>query len=266
MLKNHFHAENKNYYRGYAPFIANDPSHKELYEVGLDMKHVSDEEQRYPLHEETPWPEGEGAESFKRFMVGHYDVMHKLGIKIMSHIAEGLGKPADFFDSWFINNTCSTFRLIHYLPRSEQVVDQTSLSNEELKFTTPIHTDSGFLTLLSTFTYHGLQVDIGGGEYRSVQPVPKTLVVNLGDMLSRITDYRLKATKHRVLDIGVERYSSPYFFEPYYGARIPRTLSGTSATESEDSVFVYGDWVIEKMQASFGEFKGLFKTKPPKEE
>jgi len=37
-------------------------------------------------------------------------------------------------------------------------------------------------------------------------------------MLSRITNGKLKATKHRVLDIGVERYSSPYFFEPHYCA------------------------------------------------
>jgi len=89
-------------------------------------------------------------------MTHHYDVMHKLGMKIMSHIAEGLGKPADFFDRWFINNSCSTFRIIRYLPRAASVVSHERLSSEQLKFTTPIHTDSGFLTLLSTFTYPGL--------------------------------------------------------------------------------------------------------------
>jgi len=59
---------------------------------------------------------------------------------------------------------------------------------------------------------------VGNDVYRSVRPVPKTIVVNLGDMLSRITNGTLKATQHRVLDIGVERYSSPYFFEPHYSA------------------------------------------------
>jgi len=43
--------------------------------------------------------------------------MHKLGIRLMSHIALGLGKPVNFFESWFLNDTCSTFRIIHYLPR-----------------------------------------------------------------------------------------------------------------------------------------------------
>jgi len=48
--------------------------------------------------------------------------MHKLGMRIMSHIAQGLYKPLDFFDSWFKENTCSTLRIIHYLPRSDNLV------------------------------------------------------------------------------------------------------------------------------------------------
>jgi len=112
------------------------------------------------------------------------------------------------------------------------------------------------LTLLSTFNYPGLQVEVSDGVYKSVRPVPNTLVVNLGDMLSRITNYKLKATKHRVLDIGVERFSSPFFFEPHYAARIPTEVGRAT----DDDVFVYGDWVIEKMR-EFGEFKDLFKNK-----
>lgn len=44
MYKNHFLKENPNYYRGFAPFIANDPSYKELYEIGLDLSKVSEQE------------------------------------------------------------------------------------------------------------------------------------------------------------------------------------------------------------------------------
>lgn len=77
LYKNHFLSENKNSYRGLAPFIANDPSHKELYEIGLEWSQVSEEEKSYPLHEETPWPtDCEGAENFKQFMTHHYTVMH----------------------------------------------------------------------------------------------------------------------------------------------------------------------------------------------
>ena len=149
--------------------------------------------------------------------------MQELGITLMSHIAEGLGKPRDYFDSWFSRDTISTLRVIRYLPRgkSDQAVKFDKLTSDEMRFTTPIHTDSGFLTLLSTFGFPGLQVHIGNDEYRSVKPVPNTIVVNLGDMLARISNDQVKSTKHRVLDIGVERYSSPFFFEPYYGAHIP---------------------------------------------
>lgn len=194
--------------------------------MGLDWSKVSDQEKQYPLHEETPWPETDDrdeAANFKFFMLNHYDTMQKLGIRLMSHIAEGLGKPANFFDQWFMDDTCSTFRIIRYLPRTgaEAPVSKEKLSGEQLKFTTPIHTDSGFLTLLSTFGFGGLQVDVGNGVYRSVRPVANSIVVNFGDMLSRITENHLKSTKHRVMDIGVERYSSPFFLEPYFDAKIP---------------------------------------------
>lgn len=164
-------------------------------------------------------------EWFTNFMNQHYQVMHTLGIKLMSHIAEGFGKQPDYFDSWFMNDTCSTLRLIHYLPRSAGVVDSSNLSQEDLKLTTPIHADSGFLTLLSTFNFPGLQVETSEGVYKSIKPHPNVIVVNLGTMFSRITNYTLKATLHRVLDIGVERFSSPFFFEPKYSAEIPMTIS-----------------------------------------
>ena len=62
------------------------------------------------------------------------------------------------------------------------------------------------------------------GEFRSVKPIYNELVVNLGDCFSRITNFQLKATKHRVLDIGIERFSCPFFLEPKYTAVIPSNL------------------------------------------
>ena len=56
LYKNHFLKDNQNFYRGFAPFIANDPSYKELYEIGLDLSKVSDKEKEFSLHEDTPWP------------------------------------------------------------------------------------------------------------------------------------------------------------------------------------------------------------------
>jgi len=66
-------------------------------------------------------------------------------------------------------------------------------------------------------------------------------------MLSRITNYTLKATKHRVLDIGVDRYSSPFFFEPKYTAEIPTVLKEGLEDEGSEKL-IYGDWLIEKIR------------------
>lgn len=77
-------------------------------------------------------------------------------------------------------------------------------------------------------------------------------------MLSRITNFKLKATRHRVLDIGDERYSSPFFFEPNYNARIPSSIVENGEEKDE---LIYGDWVIGKMIENFGEFKNMLVKK-----
>ena len=60
--------------------------------------------------------------------------------------------------------------------------------------------------------------------FKSVKPVKDSLVINLGETLSRATNFKLKATNHRVLDIGIERYSSPFFLEPAYSTVVPANL------------------------------------------
>jgi isopenicillin N synthase-like dioxygenase len=72
------------------------------------------------------------------------------------------------------------------------------------------------------------------GKWRSIKPVPNAFVINIGDMLSRITNYILKATLHRVMDIGDDRYSSPFFFEPHYEAKIPSSILNQDIELTED--------------------------------
>jgi hypothetical protein len=59
LYSNHHNKDNSNYYRGISPFIPNDPSYKELYDIGMDYSKVSDFEKQFSLHEETPFPGGE---------------------------------------------------------------------------------------------------------------------------------------------------------------------------------------------------------------
>ena len=75
-----------------------------------------------------------------------------------------------------------------------------------LVLSTPAHQDSGFLTLLQTFHYPGLEIEIGGKWHRVSPPEePNTLVVNLGEQMTQMSNGKLKATIHRVIDIGEDR-------------------------------------------------------------
>ena len=72
-------------------------------------------------------------------------------------------------------------------------------------------------------------------------------------MFSRITNYKLKATKYRVLDIRIERYSNLFFLDPKYSAKIPMNILNSNDNQNDNIIF--GDWLINKMKSSYGEWK-----------
>lgn len=252
-------AGNANVYRGYQPFRPNDPSHKEFFDQGLSIDELSAEQRALPLYEATPFPDDEALAWIRDTFEGTFAAWYDVARRVMSLLAVGLGKPADFFDAWYASGSLTTLRTIHSLPRSAGLVDSSSLSAEDARLTTPEHADSGFLTFLATFGSPGLQVFVDG-EYRSAVTPENCLVVNVGDLLARLSGYRLAATFHRVLDIGAERFSSPLFFEPEYTARIPKGLLEnpdiTCAGNVQDGP-CFGDWLIRRMCASYVEWQGF---------
>jgi len=92
-------------------------------------------------------------------------------------------------------------------------------------------------------------------------PKRNHMIVNLGDTLSRATNFKLKATSHRVLDIGIERYSNAFFFEPRFSTVIPANLLNHEE-EAVESPVMYGEFLVKKMVESYAEWKD-FKL-PPK--
>lgn len=65
--------------------------------------------------------------------------------------------------------------------------------------------DSGFLTLLQTFDYRGLEIQLDG-RWFAVPPKKGSLVVNLGEQMTEMSNGRFKSTIHRVIDIGEDRF------------------------------------------------------------
>jgi isopenicillin N synthase-like dioxygenase len=97
------------------------------------------------------------------------------------------------------------------------------------------------------------------------------IVLNIGMLLEKISNHKIKATYHRVLDIGTERFSSPYFLCPKFSARINENLLDSSRKSCEDydyefdpaneeemkSMESFGSYVCSKMTGEYKEYKGF---------
>ena len=234
MALQHHNPENSNIYVGYHPFLVGDVSHKEIFDTMRPVEDLSDWERKgCPLYEKTPWTAEFDAEHawIRETFEGHFKTMHSLALTLIRCFAIGLGKRVDYFDAWFKEECSSVLRGIHYKPR--KVDEKSTLSAIERELVTPEHADGGFITLLSTFMYSGLEVEIDG-RYEAIKPEPNAIVVNLGLTLEAISDYRIKATYHRVRDIGKERYSSPFFMFPKFSARVSNDILQSARELCED--------------------------------
>ena len=146
----------------------------------------------------------------------------------------------------------STLRYMHY-PVRQGPIPETA-KKDGLVLTCLEHTDTTFATFLSTFDNKGLQI-LRNGSWVDVDVRPECLVMNAGDALVKATG-RFKATRHRVVDYGKERYSVPFFLEPGYYSEIGRYAKENRPQNveqdvqcSEDEPIQYGPWLARRMDA-----------------
>ncbi|XP_013398185.1 2-oxoglutarate-dependent dioxygenase mpl2 [Lingula anatina] len=235
----------KNVYRGYFPSVRNEVSYKEGYEIGRALSSCDSRDRQIALYEPNQWPEENSKDGvrFCDFMEKYHETMSNCGMEVMRLIACSLGMENDTFDGLFMKKPLSTLRLLHYPPRDCEPIPQARDGHFTLHCSD--HTDSGFVTLLSTFHYGGLQIRDEDDQWVNVEPRPNALVMNIGDMLARMTKGKYKATRHRVVDLGVDRFSVPFFFEPSFDAVIG---------EVDGEKVKYGPWLVKKMK-EFAEYK-----------
>jgi len=127
--------------------------------------------------------------------------MGGLADELMQVLAMGLGLEPDHFDNRFGEKQMSLTKIIHYPPTPED------------QFGVNAHQDAGFLTILAPGQMAGLQVQNTLGDWIAVPNVPKTFVINLGEMLQGMSGNYFVATPHRVVT-REERYSVGYFHGP----------------------------------------------------
>ena len=233
--------EAKCVYRGYVPINVTEGHLREQYEMGEVLP--EDDEYRNsgnPLYEATPWPSDEDkGTQFGELMMTHYHAMTNAGMEFLRLTAIGLGLDEHTFDRRFLPKPVSSLRIMHYPTYGENDKGPT--------FTCEEHIDTVFVTLLVTFSYPGLEI-LQDGEWVSVAPRPGSLVVNVGDLMSKVTKGRFKATYHRVRDTGGSRYSVPFFFEPRSDAQFEFP---------DSSVVTYGPWMVNRLRRHKYQFAHL---------
>ena len=189
------------------------------------------------------WPE---IENFKEVLEKYTSQMTKLGRNLMRLALLSSG-VRDLSVMKSFDTPTIWLRLLHYPP-----IPKTSPS--DLYGSAP-HTDFGCLTILAQDEIGGLQVQTKEGEWIDVPKVEESFVVNVGDMLSRLTNGLLRSTPHRVINkSGRERFSCPFFFDPHTNAII-QPLNGTG--KPKFSPINFGEFLREELEASYEKHKKL---------
>lgn len=138
-----------------------------------------------------------------------YRSFEESGKKLLQAIALYLGLDEFYFDDW-VKNGNSILRAIHYPPITSE--PKSAIRAEQ-------HEDINLITLLVGASADGLQILTKQNEWIPVTSLPEQIVVNVGDMLQRLTNNKLRSTTHRVVNPSRElwhtsRFSIPFFLHP----------------------------------------------------
>lgn len=138
-----------------------------------------------------------------------YQAFEQSGKALLQAIALYLGLDEHYFDE-YVHNGNSILRAIHYPPIKQE--PKSAIRAEQ-------HEDINLITLLVGASADGLQILTKQNEWVGVTSLPEQIVVNVGDMLQRLTNNRLRSTTHRVVNPprelwGTSRFSIPFFLHP----------------------------------------------------
>ncbi len=197
--------------RGYTPFRteiakgATASDLKEFWHIGRDLP------ASHPLRSDSMppniWPAQ--PEGFRETFEPLFAAFDRVGATILSRIAVHLGLAADWFTPAIADGN-SVLRLLHYPPIPGDPADAIRAG---------AHEDINLITLLLGAEEAGLELLTREGHWIPVSPPEGALVVNIGDMLQRLTNHVLPSTTHRVRNPESDRrhfsrYSMPFFLHP----------------------------------------------------
>ncbi|MCG9972343.1 isopenicillin N synthase family dioxygenase [Christiangramia crocea] len=177
---------------------------KEFWHFGQEPSEDADLKEEYPSNVQV-----EELKDFNHVGMEAYRMLEKTGIYVLRALALYIGLEEHYFDHWASNGN-SILRPIHYPPITEEPKGAVRAG---------AHGDINLITLLMGASTGGLQVLRKDGEWIDAIPQEDELVINVGDMLERHTNNKLRSTIHRVINPPKEewdnpRYSIPFFMHP----------------------------------------------------
>lgn len=231
--------------RGYTPFkteIAKDAKHvdlKEFWHVGRELPEGHRFEGQMPRNIWPARPEG-----FKDTFVELFAAFDRAGDRLLSAIALHLGLDSHWFDP-AVKDGNSVLRLLHYPPIP---VDAEGVR-------AGAHEDINLITLLLGAEEAGLELlDRDSGEWLAIKPPEGAMVVNVGDMLQRLTNHVMPSTTHRVVNPAPERrghsrYSMPFFLHPapdFLIETLPQTITAENPNRYPTPITAH-DYLHERL-------------------
>jgi isopenicillin N synthase-like dioxygenase len=177
---------------------------KEFWHFGQEVTNGEKMVENYPDNVEVT-----ENKNFNTIGMDAYRQLEKTAIYVLRALAIYIGLDEFYFDNYVINGN-SILRPIHYPP----IVGEPKNAVRAAE-----HGDINLITLLMGASASGLEVKTKKGEWIGVTALPEQLVINVGDMLQRLTNNKLRSTIHRVVnppkkDWGKSRYSIPFFTHP----------------------------------------------------
>ncbi len=180
------------------------PDLKEFFQYGQIVEDNDPIKSEYPDNVQV-----KDVASFNETFDKAYRAFEKSGTALLQAIALYLGLDEHYFDQ-YVHNGNSILRAIHYPPITSE--PKSAIRAEQ-------HEDINLITLLVGASADGLQILTKQNEWVGVTSLPEQIVVNVGDMLQRLTNNKLKSTTHRVVNPAREmwhtsRFSIPFFLHP----------------------------------------------------
>ena len=268
LWKSNFAPENPNLYRGWFPLESGATRCREGFEIGPDIvrpfRPSPDPDDL--LYGDSVFPDEDALPGWREDARNFYAASEKVGFAILGALSRRMGIPERFFEEAFLNGI-STLRLLHYPARDSTRPDSPELQaafstdrGPDFEMVTGPHYDTGLLTILSDCGAPGLQAYTDEGEWVDVTLKPDDFAINFGGLLSRWTQRKIRATLHRVLSSGEQRFSIPFFFEPRANTLIePLPLPDAEPFRP----FLFGDHLWHTT-TRFPENLGLAHLRPPR--